>query len=401
MKTRTILMITAIGLAAALAFAGQKVETVDGVRLVHNSGPGAWGKSPRVALEPVRTLGDVDTADENLAFYMPSAIAVDGAGSLFVLDTGNHRVQKFGPAGNYLATYGRKGQGPGEFYYPAWLALDDKGFLYVSDPNNQRIQVLTPDGKDHKTIKGLEQGVGPIFMGKPGELVTGAPRMRFMMNREEEKPAALPKLVKVIDAEGKTLREFGEPTDFKHELVNNGANEVIMTLDGAGLVYLAFPAQNRIEKYSAEGKLLWRADRELPYSMEIKDRGEIKRDGGNMSVRGPQLNRCASGIAVDGKGRVWVVTMTRQFKKEEQVGTSMSVSMDSTGGRTVGYQVQGDGTELRKTDAFKLEVFDADGGLLGSLPLDSFVDGVFIHGDRLFLMDKFRGTQFKEYKIKG
>jgi len=401
MRTKTILIVAAAVLAAMPAFAGQKVETVDGVNLVHNSGPGAWGKSPKVALEPVRTLGDVETADENLAFYMPSTIVVDGAGGLFVLDTGNHRVQKFGPDGKYLATYGRKGQGPGEFYYPAWLALDDKGFLYVSDPNNQRIQVLTPDGKDHKTIKGLEQGAGPVFMGKPGELVTGAPRMRFVMNREEEKPSALPKLVKVIDAEGKTLREFGEPTDFKNDLVNSGANEVIMTLDGAGQVYLVFPAQNKVEKYAADGRLLWRADRELPYSMEIKDKGEMKRTGNNVTVRGPQLNRCASGIAVDAKGRVWVVTLTRQLKKEEQVGTSVSMTMDGSGGRTIGYQVQGDGTELRTTDAYKLEVFDADGALLGSLPLDSFVDGIFIYGDRLFLMDKFRGTQFREFRIKG
>ena len=188
MRTRTALILTICVLATALA-AGQKIETVDGVKLVHNSGPGAWGKTAKVALEPVRTLGDVDTADENLAFYMPSAVAVDGAGNLYVLDTGNHRVQKFGPDGKYLATYGRQGQGPGEFYYPAWLDVDAQGFLYVSDPNNQRIQVLTPDGKDHKTIKGLEQGAGTVFLGKPGELVTGAPRMRFMMNPEEKKPA--------------------------------------------------------------------------------------------------------------------------------------------------------------------------------------------------------------------
>ena len=87
MRTRTVLISALIVLAAALA-AGQKIETVDGVKVVHNSGPGAWGKTPKVALEPVLTLGDVDTADENLAFYMPSAIAVDGAGNLFVLDTG-------------------------------------------------------------------------------------------------------------------------------------------------------------------------------------------------------------------------------------------------------------------------------------------------------------------------
>jgi len=401
MRAKTVLIWAAFVLAATLAAAGQKIETVEGIKVVHNSGPGAWGKTAKVALEPVRTLGDVDTADENLAFYMPSAIAVDGSGDLYVLDSGNHRIQKFGPDGKFLASLGRQGQGPGEFYYPAWLAIDAGGFLYVSDPNNQRVQVLTPDGKDHKTIKGIEQGVGPVFLGRPGELVTGAPRMRLMMNPDEKKPESLPKLVKVLDLAGKAVREFGEPVDFKNELVNSAANDVIPTVDDAGQVYLVFTAQNRIEKYAADGRLLWRADRELPYSMEIKDKGEVKRDGGNMSVRGPQLNRCAAGIAVDAKGRIWVVTMARQLKKEEQVGLMMTATMDQGGGRTIGYKPQGDGLELRTTDAYKLEVFDADGALLGSLPLDLFVDGIFIHGDRLFLMDKFRGTQFKEYRIKG
>jgi sugar lactone lactonase YvrE len=401
MKAKSVLVLGAFVLAAALAFAGLKVETVNGVRVVHNSGSGAWGKTPKVTLEPVRTLGDVDTADENVAFYMPSTIGVDGTGSLFVLDTGNHRIQKFGPDGKYLATYGRQGQGPGEFYFPAWLAVDAQGFLYVSDPNNQRIQVLTPDGKDHKTIKGLEQGVGPVFLGRSGELVTGAPRMRLIMNPDEKKPGTLPKLVKVLDAEGRPLREFGDPRDFGDVLVNNSANEVIMTVDGAGLVYLVFTAQNRIDKYAADGRLLWRADRELPYSMEIKDKGEIKRDGGNMTVREPQMNRCASGVAVDAKGRIWIVTMTRQLKEEEQAGMNVTMTMGGGGGRTIGYKPQGEGLELRTTDAYKLEVFDADGALLGSFPLDFFVDGIFIYGDRLFLMDKLRGTQFKEFRIKG
>jgi hypothetical protein len=400
MRTRTVLISALIVLAATLA-AGQKIETVDGVKVVHNSGPGAWGKTPRVALEPIRVLGDVDTADENMAFYMPSMIAVDGAGNLFVLDTGNHRIQKFGPDGRFLATLGRQGQGPGEFYYPAWLAIDDTGFLYVTDPNNQRIEVLAADGKDHKTIKGLDQGAGPVFLGKSGELVTGSPRWLLVMNPDEKKPETLPKLVKVLDRDGKPLRAFGEPVDFKNDLVNRSANETIMTVDAAGQVYLVFPVQNRIEKYAADGRLLWRADRELPYSMEIKDKGEVKRDGGNMSVRGPQLNRCASGVAVDAKGRIWVAGMTRQLKKEEQAGMAMSIAMDGSGGRTIGYKPQGDGLELRKTDAYKLEVYDAEGALLGSLPLDSFVDGLFIFGDRLFLLDKLRGAQFREYKIKG
>jgi hypothetical protein len=52
-------------------------------------------------------------------------------------------------------------------------------------------------------------------------------------------------------------------------------------------------------------------------------------------------------------------------------------------------------------DAYKLEVFDAKGVLLGSIPLDFFADCIFIYGNRLFLMDKDRGPQFREYKINN
>ncbi|HOW86669.1 MAG TPA: NHL repeat-containing protein [Candidatus Aminicenantes bacterium] len=402
MRSKILLIVAALALAAAPA-AAQKTEIADGVRLVHNAGPGAWGKTPRVTIEPVLTLGDPETADPNVAFFMPTALAVDAAGSIHILDMGNHRVQKFGRDGKYLATYGRQGQGPGEFLYPSGIAIDAKGFLYVSDPNNQRIQVLTPDGKDHKTIKGLEQGAGPVLLGRPGELVAGAPRMQMRILRpgEAEKAAALPKLVKVLDLEGRTVREFGQPTDFKAELLNTAGNETLMTVDAAGQVYLVYPVQNRIDKYAADGRLLWRADRPLPYSMEFKDKGEIERNGQSVSVRGPKLNRCAAGVAVDGRGRIWVATLTRQLKKEEQVGRGVTMSMDEKGGRTIGYKVVGEGQELRTTDAYKLEVFDADGALLGSLPLDSFVDGIFIAGDRLFLLDEYRGAQVREYRIKG
>jgi len=410
MKSRTILIASVFVFAAAFTISlpatlaagpGQKIETLDGVRVVHNSGPGAWGKAPQVKLEPVRVLGDVDAVDGDVAFNMPSTIVVDGAGHLFVLDTGNHRVQKFDAAGKFLATFGRQGQGPAEFNYPSWFAVDGQGRLYISDPHNQQIQVLTPEGKEHKTLKLLEMGgAGDVFLGRPGELVMGPPRMRFRMNMDETKPAALPKLVKVLDAEGKLLREFGEPRDFGDELVNNAANEILLAVDGAAQTYLVFPSQNRIDKYAADGRLLWRADRELSYDMEIKEKGKIDRQGGGVSIRMPRLNRCASGIAVDTKGRIWVSTLTRQLKKEEQVGTAVSMTMSTGGGRTIGHKVEGD-TDLRTTDAYKLEVFDSEGVLLGSLPLDFFVDGVFIYGDRLFLMDKYRGTQFHEYRIKG
>lgn len=83
--------------ATGIAPLGQKIETIDGVRVVRNQGKGLWGKSPQVTLEKVRTLGDIEAMDETVAFYMPMDIELDISGNLYVLDTGNHRIQKFSP----------------------------------------------------------------------------------------------------------------------------------------------------------------------------------------------------------------------------------------------------------------------------------------------------------------
>jgi hypothetical protein len=48
---------------------------------------------------------------------------------------------------------------------------------------------------------------------------------------------------------------------------------------------------------------------------------------------------------------------------------------------------------------YKLEVFKPDGVLLGEIPLTHFVDMIWIHKDRLFLLDSDRGVKFYEYKI--
>ncbi len=119
----------------------QQIETANGVRIVHNKKGGEWGSAPRLSIELVRTIGDVDTDDENLAFNSPIDMAVDDAGSVYILDNGNQRIQVFGPDGRYVRTIGRKGQGPGEFSSPNSIDIDGEGRLYVLDDRQKRIQV--------------------------------------------------------------------------------------------------------------------------------------------------------------------------------------------------------------------------------------------------------------------
>ena len=121
-------------LVFSAALDAQKVETVDGVRVVHNDKTGKWGKTPQVSIEFIRNLGELETEDENLAFHIPSDIAKDDKGNIYILDAGNHRIQKFGPDGNYIETIGNRGQGPGEFYLPLSLDVDSRGYIYVFHP---------------------------------------------------------------------------------------------------------------------------------------------------------------------------------------------------------------------------------------------------------------------------
>lgn len=376
----------------------QKIETKDGIRLIHNEKTGKWGSQNRISLEYIHNIGDLESDDENVLFYMPSDIVVDKEGNVYVLDSGNHRIQKFDPEGHFIASFGRQGQGPGEFQYPQSIDIDADGNIYVSDSGNQKIHILKPDGTLDKDIQTTDESSG-ITRIRNGKIIQAKGASVFSlgmgMGAQDDE---LPKMIKVLNLDAETLNEFGEQKDYKDFLVNRMGNRYHLFVDKEGCVYLALDYQNRIEKYSPEGKLLWRADRELDYDVSApKTKGSRSGSGGKVAIQMPDMNRVASGIAVDNKGRVWVVTNKRQIKEEEEVATNAQVSMMG-GQRSMSFSVQGN-TDVVETDMHRLEVYDPEGVLLGSIQLDKFVDDIYIEKDRVYLLDRLRGMQYHVYKI--
>ena len=394
-----------ICLMAILFFAlspslAQKVETVDGVQIIHNEAQGQWGKNPRVELEFIKTIGEMDSLDEAVIFYMPADIAFDSQGNIYVLDSGNHRIQKFSPDGKYLATIGRQGQGPGEFQYPQSLSIDSEGYLYISDMGNRKIQVLKPGGGEHHSLQltGLE--LGNIRMTSTGKIVMGGGGGMMIMSGGMDEDQDLGKLLTVLDSEGKVIQEFGEKLDYKDFLMNRSGNQYHFAVDKDGNMYVAFDVQNRIDKYSPEGELLWKSDRKLNFEVTSpkKKTGSRKISGGRVEIRMPQMNRCANGIAVDDKGRVWIVGYERQINEDERVQTEIRMEMDSGGRRSMSMKPKGN-TDVRETDAFRMEIYSPEGMLLGKIQLGHFVDDILINGDRIYMLDKMRGSQYYEYQI--
>lgn len=79
-------------------------------------------------------------------FEFPTSILMGINGDIFVVDSGNHRIQRFTVSGKFLGTFGKRGDSMGEFQYPHGIAIDPLGNIFVSDFNNNRIQMLTYNG---------------------------------------------------------------------------------------------------------------------------------------------------------------------------------------------------------------------------------------------------------------
>jgi sugar lactone lactonase YvrE len=111
--------------------------------------------------------GYADGAGAAASFNTPSALALDGAGNLYVADTGNNRIRRVASDGNVttLAGDGTAGfrdgtagapndvAGSAQFDAPVGVAVDKDGNVYVADTYNDRVRLITKDGRV-KTIAG-------------------------------------------------------------------------------------------------------------------------------------------------------------------------------------------------------------------------------------------------------
>jgi hypothetical protein len=63
-------------------------------------------------------------------------------GVVYVVEYGNHRVQKFTREGRSLGCWGTNGRGEGQLFNPWALARDSHGRIHVLDTNNHRVQTI-------------------------------------------------------------------------------------------------------------------------------------------------------------------------------------------------------------------------------------------------------------------
>lgn len=82
-------------------------------------------------------------------FNQPTHLAFDPrTGDLYITDGyGNSCVHKFDPAGRHLFSWGTGGSEPGRFNIPHCVMTDPAGTVFVADRENHRIQRFDPEGQ--------------------------------------------------------------------------------------------------------------------------------------------------------------------------------------------------------------------------------------------------------------
>ena len=91
----------------------------------------------------VKQWGSEGTDDGQ--FYYPRDIELDSSSDyVYVVDSGNNRIQKFDSNGIFITKWSSNGTDDGQFI-PYDIAVDSSGNVYVADTYNHRIQVYTPN----------------------------------------------------------------------------------------------------------------------------------------------------------------------------------------------------------------------------------------------------------------
>ncbi len=232
--------------------------------------------------------GNADGAGDVAKFSNPSRIAIDNVGTLYVTDTFNHTIRKITTAGVVSTLAGLAGNvgstdGTGSaarFFAPRGIAVDAAGTVYVADSNNATIRQITAGGVV-TTLAGLAGSTGSV------------------------------------DGTG-TAARFNQPLG--------------LAVDGAGVVYVADSGNNAIRKITAGGVVTTLAGLAGNFGST---------DGTGSAAR----FNAPAGLAVDGAGTLYVADRNNNTIRQVVTATGVVTTLAGLAGAIGG--ADGTGTNAR------------------------------------------------------
>lgn len=339
----------------------------------------------------INIVGNRASDSSNYQLQIPTDIVLDGNNQIYVVDAGGHQILSFDMNGLLMTRFGQKGSGPSEFYYPYSIDMDSRGNIFISDLGNDRIQRFDA----HGTYQGgLHFTTGNMRLDHFGDISVTRAHGDFNYAIDNTEIFTDDYNIQVLSQKAENKYSLSRKVDYKNDQMNIKGNEVYLDFDGSDNMVVVYTYRNLIEKYDPDGCTTWVKKQMLNFSSTMPQDGENQSN----TFQEVQMNKCHAGVAVDNKGRIWVVTLNRQFRSEERVSTDLRIMRGFDGRRNLTISLS-DYSGPSSVNVFKIEIFDPNGNYISSIPLDHFTDNIRIFDNHLFLIDSYHNQQIFHYEI--
>ena len=179
-------------------------------------------------------------------FNSPSGVAVDSSGNVYVVDTGNYRVEKFTGSGTYVTQFGSYGFGNGQFsgpslFGPQGVAVDLSGNVYVTDWGNHRVEKFTSSGSYvsqwGSAGSGNGQFGGPLANDGPQGIAVDSSGNAYVTDRGDDRVERFGDLAAITSSTGPSLRVIRYAIDPSNPQAGQyfTVNVVVENTGGVGL----------------------------------------------------------------------------------------------------------------------------------------------------------------------